>query len=168
MMTTLNYCTLTTPSIHIAALSFLINWNEKRCSESNILTMDHKLVLENSSSAHVYTLQITITYWCRIQQFLGGAGFSMNVVKRKTIVQLGSLGRHCKSGVQGQNPGNFWLFCILNSSKHRSLGSATRNADKSLHQKSTLLSIWGFEFGIPNPYPSFKIALDTALPISRP
>ena len=31
------------------------------------------------------------------------------------------------------------------------------------HKKSTLLSIWGFEFGIPNRYTSFKIALDTAL-----
>ena len=110
MMTTLNYCTLTTPSIHLAALSFLINWNEKRCSESNILTMDHKLVLENSSSAPVYTLQITITYWCRIQQFLGGAGFSMNAVKRKTIVQLGSLGRHCKPSPVGSRGKTLEIF----------------------------------------------------------
>ena len=42
-------------SSYIAALPFLINWNERWCSESNILTMDHKLILENSSSAAVYT-----------------------------------------------------------------------------------------------------------------
>ena len=64
------------------------------------------------------------------------------------------------SRVQGRNPGNFCLFCILNSSKHCSLGSVTRNVDKSLHQKSILLNIWGFEFGIPNWYIGFKIALD--------
>ena len=55
------------------------------------------------------------------------------------------------------------LFCILNSSKHCSLRSATRNVDESLHQKLTLLSVWGFEFGIPIRYTDFKIALDTAL-----
>ena len=52
----------TTQSIYIAGLSFLINWNEKRCSESNILTIDHKLVLESSSSAAVNTLPNTIIY----------------------------------------------------------------------------------------------------------
>ena len=50
----------------------------------------------------------------------------------------------------------------MNSSKHRSLGSATRNVDESLHQKSTFLSVWEFEFGIPNRYTDFKIALDTS------
>ena len=43
--------------IDIAALLFLINRNEKRCSKSNILTMDHELVLENSSSPAVYRLR---------------------------------------------------------------------------------------------------------------
>ena len=52
----------TTQSIYIAALPFLINWNEKRCSKSNMLNMDHKLVLENSSSAAVYTLSNTIIF----------------------------------------------------------------------------------------------------------
>ena len=47
-------------SIYIAALLFLINW--KHWSKSNILTMDHDLVLENSSSAAVYTLPNTIIY----------------------------------------------------------------------------------------------------------
>ena len=42
-------------SIYIAALPLLINWNEKRCSEFNILTMDHELLLENYSSAAVNT-----------------------------------------------------------------------------------------------------------------
>ena len=51
-----------TQSICIAAVPFLINWNEKRCSESNIPTMDHELALDNSSSVSVYTLQNTITY----------------------------------------------------------------------------------------------------------
>ena len=35
-------------SIYIAALPFLINWSEKQCCKSNILTMDHKLVLKIS------------------------------------------------------------------------------------------------------------------------
>ena len=48
--------------IYIAALLFLINWNEKRHRESNILTMDHELVLENSSSNAVNTLLNTIIY----------------------------------------------------------------------------------------------------------
>ena len=67
------------------------------------------------------------------------------------------------SGVQGQNPGSFCLFCVLNSSKHRCLGSVIRNVDKSLHHKSILSSVWRFEFRIPNWYTGFKIALDTAL-----
>ena len=52
----------TTQSIYKAASPFLINWNEKQSNESNILTMDHELVLENSSSAAVYTLLNTIIY----------------------------------------------------------------------------------------------------------
>ena len=48
--------------IYRAALSFLINWNEKQCTESNILTMEHELFLENSSSANVNTLSNTIIH----------------------------------------------------------------------------------------------------------
>ena len=55
------------------------------------------------------------------------------------------------------------VICILNSSKQRSRGSATMSGDESLHPKSTLLRAWGSEFGIPNRYTGFKIALDTAL-----
>ena len=91
---------------------------------------------------------------CHIQQFLGGVGFLMSIARRITVVQPGSLGQHYKPspvGSRGQNPGNFWLFCILNSSKHHSLGSATKNIDESL------------QFGIPSRYTGFKIALDTAL-----
>ena len=33
-------------SIFLAVQAFLINWNEKWCSQSNILTMDHKLMLK--------------------------------------------------------------------------------------------------------------------------
>ena len=51
-----------TQSIYIAVLSFLIKWNEKWCSKCNILTMDHKLALEISSSAAVYMLPSTIIY----------------------------------------------------------------------------------------------------------
>ena len=36
------------------------------------------------------------------------------------------------------------------------------NGDESLHQKSTLLRVWGSEFGIPNWYTGLKIALDMA------
>ena len=36
---------------------FLINLNENRCSQSNTVTMDHDLVLENSSSAAVNTVE---------------------------------------------------------------------------------------------------------------
>ena len=56
-------------SSYIAALPFLINWNERWCSESNILTMDHKLILENSSSAAVYTLPNTIIY-LKVEKYL--------------------------------------------------------------------------------------------------
>ena len=52
----------TAQSIYIAPLPFLINWNEKRCSKSTILTMEHELVLENSNSAAVYTLPNSIIY----------------------------------------------------------------------------------------------------------
>ena len=31
----------------------------------------------------------------------------------------------------------------------------------------TLLRVWGYEFGIPNPYTDFKIALDTTLVSSQ-
>ena len=47
-------------SIYIVALPFLINWNRKWCIESNILTMDLEIVLENSSSAAVNALPNTI------------------------------------------------------------------------------------------------------------
>ena len=105
------------------------------------------------------------TKQCRIQQFFGGASFSTSVARRKTVVQPRSLGRRCKPSQvasRGETR-NFWPFCVLKSSKHRSLCSATRNVEESLHQKSTLLSVWRFEFGIANRYTSFKIALDTAL-----
>ena len=47
-------------SIYIAALPFVINWNENWFSESNILAMDRERDLENSSLVTVYTLQNTI------------------------------------------------------------------------------------------------------------
>ena len=38
---------------------------------------------------------------CCIQQFFGGADFLTSIVKRKTVVQLGSLGRCCKPSPVG-------------------------------------------------------------------
>ena len=55
----------TAQPIYIAALPFLINWNEKQFSKSKIMTMDHKPVLENSNLAAVYTLPNT--YYLFIQ-----------------------------------------------------------------------------------------------------
>ena len=48
--------------IYIAALPLLIKLNQKWCSKSKILTMDHELVLENPSLAAVNTLLNTIIY----------------------------------------------------------------------------------------------------------
>ena len=63
MITTLYFYSLyTMRSIYIASIPFLINWNEKSCGKSNIMIMDHQLVLENSSLAAVYTLPNTIIY----------------------------------------------------------------------------------------------------------
>ena len=63
---------------------------------------------------------------CCIDQFLGGAGFSTSVARRKTVVQLWSPGEggvggvRCKlSPVLSSVAGKFWLFCILNSSKQK-------------------------------------------------
>ena len=39
-----------------------MNWNVKQGSKSNMLTMNDELVLENSSSAAVYTLPDVIIY----------------------------------------------------------------------------------------------------------
>ena len=55
------------------------------------------------------------------------------------------------------------LHSDMNSSKHLSHGFATMNSDENLHQKSTLLRVWGSEFGILNWYTGFRVALDMAL-----
>ena len=55
-------------SIYRAALPLLINWNEKWFSESNILTMDYELVLENSSSAVKYlNIRLRQTYLMKLK-----------------------------------------------------------------------------------------------------
>ena len=102
----------------------------------------------------------------------GGAGFSTSVV-RKTVVQLGSLEGVLEPspvGSRSKAPEKFCLFWILSSSKHPSCGST--HCGTSVWKVNclffdelifTLLRVWGFEFGIPNPYTGFKIALDTAL-----
>ena len=110
----------------------------------------------------IHTLKMPRSNQCRIQQLFWGAGFSTSIVRRKIIVQLGSLGAGVLSALPSEVKG---LFFLLNSSKHRSRGSATTNGDESLHQKSALLRVWRSESGIPNRYSSFRIALDTALPV---
>ena len=50
----------TMQSVYIAVLPFLINWNEKQCSESNIMTIDHET--SSSSSDAVNLLLHTIIY----------------------------------------------------------------------------------------------------------
>ena len=59
--------------------------------------------------------------------FLLCAGLSTRVARRKTVVQLENLRggggygalQALPSGIQGRSPEKFWLFCIVNSSKHR-------------------------------------------------
>ena len=49
---------------------------------------------------------------CHIQQFFGGASFLISVARRKTVVQLGSLGQHCKPSPVG--PGaKPWKFLAI-------------------------------------------------------
>ena len=59
-----------------------------------------------------------------------------------------SLGEGCCKpspvGSRSKDLENFSLFCVLNSTKHRSRGSATTNVDESLHQKSIFLRNWGW------------------------
>ena len=54
--------TYNTRFIYRAALQFLTNWNEKQYSKPNLMTMDHKLVAKNSSSAVAYTLPTAMIY----------------------------------------------------------------------------------------------------------
>ena len=65
--TTIHLCALRDLCIYKAVPPFLINLDEKWCSKFNIVTMDHKLVPENSSSAAVYTLPNTIIYLKAVQ-----------------------------------------------------------------------------------------------------
>ena len=77
-------------------------------------------------------LKIHSTFQCRIQHLFWGAGFSLSVARRKTVVQLGSLVGRCKPspvGSRSKAPENFWLFCIPNSSRYRFHGSAITNGD---------------------------------------
>ena len=57
MMTTLHSRTLR-GLLHCSAI-FSINWNKKRCSKSNVVTMDHELVPENP-------IQLLFITHCRI------------------------------------------------------------------------------------------------------
>ena len=113
------------------------------------------------------TAFLTKKYQCCIQQFFwGGASFSTSVLRRKTIMQLGSLGQCCKPSPVGSTGktleicGYFAFWIAQNIAL-----LALRQVDESLHLKLTLLSVWGFEFGIPNRYTIFKIAPDTALSV---
>ena len=61
-----------------------MNWNKKRCTESNILTMGHELVLGKSSSAAVYTLPNTIIY-LKVVKHLDKTGWDRSI---KRILKL--------------------------------------------------------------------------------
>ena len=134
----------------ISALTFDITKNGDQIFKSDYL-LCKEVIWRLSEKLFMISIQLTrFLCQCRIQQFFwGGAGFLTSAARRKTVVQLGSLGGgrrgHCKPVPVGSR--KFWLFCILNS----------------LHQKSTLLRVWESEFGIPNWYTSFKIALDMTL-----
>ena len=61
----------------------------------------------------LHQLCFSVLTQCRIQQFFWGAGFSTGVARRKTVVQLVSLGRRCKLsslGSRGKAPENFGYF----------------------------------------------------------
>ena len=96
---------------------------------------------------------------CGIQQFFQGTGFSTSVARRKILVQLGSLWgmgdtlipQALPSGVQGQIPEKFWLFCILNGSKHCSCGSATTNGDESFTRHFYIFESVGVWVWDPKP-----------------
>ena len=47
---------------------------------------------------------------CCIQQFLGGAGFSTSIAKRKTVVQPGSLGQCSKLSSVGSRGKTLEIF----------------------------------------------------------
>ena len=52
---------------------------------------------------------------CCIQQFFGSAVFLTSIARRKTVVQLGSLGQHCKTspvGSRGETPEIFGYFAF--------------------------------------------------------
>ena len=50
---------------------------------------------------------------CFIQQFFGGAGFSTSVARRKTVVQLGSLGQRCKPSPVGSRGETLEIFAYF-------------------------------------------------------
>ena len=53
----------TTWSIYIAAQSFLIRWNGKQCSKSNILTIGHWFVLEILFQVLLIHCQMPLSIW---------------------------------------------------------------------------------------------------------
>ena len=104
---------------------------------------------------------------CRIQQFFWGVGFSTSLARRKAVAQLGSLvgkGRRPRKsssvwskGAALENCGYFafWIaqnIALVNLRQKTVTKACTRNQH-----------VWRSEFGIPNRYTGFKIALDTAL-----
>ena len=54
-----------------------------------------------------------LEHQCRIQQFFRGATFSTGVARRKTVVQLGSLGQHCKPSPVGSRGEKPWKFLAI-------------------------------------------------------
>ena len=72
-------------------------------------------------------------------------------------------GVHCNPSPgwsRGEGPENFWLYCILNSSKHCGASAWTVVCLFLDELIFMLLGVLGSEFGIPNWCTGFKIALD--------
>ena len=95
-----------------------------------------------------------------------GCWFFDECREEKNCCAAGYCGGHCKPspvGSRDKAPEKFGYFAFWISSKHHSHRLVARNGDEGLHQKSTLLRVWGSEFGIAKWYTGFKVPLDTAL-----
>ena len=109
------------------------------------------------------------SYQCHIQQFFGGAGFSTTVARRKTIVQLVSLGWCCKPspvGSRGKTLEIYGYFAFSIAQNIALLALQQGTLMKLTPEINTFerLRVWVWN---PNQYTGFKIALDMALAIKR-
>ena len=112
------------------------------------------------------------TLQCCIQQFFGGAGFLKN---KKPLCNLGVWGHYKPSpvGSRGKAPENFGYFAFWIAQNmtlvtfqqwaHCGTSASTVICLFLNELIFTLLRVWESEFGIPDRYTAFKIALDAAL-----